>query len=313
MTLLLNGTNGVSDVDGSASTPAIRGTDTNTGIFFPAADTIAFAEGGAEVARFDSSGNLGLGTSSPSGKLHVAGLIRLSTNPSDPTDPSASLYDASFIGPTLSGNSISFRTSASTPVERMRIDSSGNVLINQTATSAGADGRFSVTAPVGSGLPAATFKNDAGAGQYTAIAYNAATTGNNQFILFGTETSFAARGGISYNRGAGQVAYNTTSDQRLKENITDASSALPKVNSISIKSFDWKETGNHVDFGVIAQELITVAPECVTEGIDNEDGSIKSPWQVDTAALVPVLVKAIQEQQAIITDLKSRIEALEQA
>jgi hypothetical protein len=56
MTLILNGTNGLSDVDGSASTPAIRGTDTNTGIFFPAADTIAFAEGGAEVARFDSSG-----------------------------------------------------------------------------------------------------------------------------------------------------------------------------------------------------------------------------------------------------------------
>jgi len=58
MTLILSGTNGLSDVDGSAATPAIRGTDANTGIFFPAADTIAFAEGGAEVARFDSSGNL---------------------------------------------------------------------------------------------------------------------------------------------------------------------------------------------------------------------------------------------------------------
>jgi len=61
MSLILSGTDGLSDVDGSASTPAIRGTDTNTGIFFPAADTIAFAEGGAEVARFDSSGNLGIG------------------------------------------------------------------------------------------------------------------------------------------------------------------------------------------------------------------------------------------------------------
>ena len=49
MTLLLNGTNGVSDVDGTAATPAIRGTDTNTGIFFPAADTIAFAEGGVAI------------------------------------------------------------------------------------------------------------------------------------------------------------------------------------------------------------------------------------------------------------------------
>ena len=61
MSLILSGTDGLSDVDGSAATPAIRGTDANTGIFFPAADTIAFAEGGVEAMRLDSSGNLGLG------------------------------------------------------------------------------------------------------------------------------------------------------------------------------------------------------------------------------------------------------------
>jgi hypothetical protein len=61
MTLILDGTNGLSDVDGSAATPAIRGTDANTGIFFPAADTIAFSEGGAEAMRIDSSGNVGIG------------------------------------------------------------------------------------------------------------------------------------------------------------------------------------------------------------------------------------------------------------
>jgi hypothetical protein len=64
MSLILSGTDGLSDIDGSAATPAIRGTDANTGIFFPAADTIAFAEGGAEIARFDSSGNLLVGTTS---------------------------------------------------------------------------------------------------------------------------------------------------------------------------------------------------------------------------------------------------------
>ena len=64
MSLILSGTDGLSDVDGSAATPAIRGTDANTGIFFPAADTIAFAEGGAECARFDSAGNFGLGSTS---------------------------------------------------------------------------------------------------------------------------------------------------------------------------------------------------------------------------------------------------------
>jgi hypothetical protein len=60
MSLILSGTDGLSDVDGSAATPAIRGTDANTGIFFPAADTIGFAEGGAEVMRIDSSGQVGI-------------------------------------------------------------------------------------------------------------------------------------------------------------------------------------------------------------------------------------------------------------
>jgi hypothetical protein len=53
MTLILSGTSGLSDIDGSAATPAIRGTDANTGIFF-GADIIGFAKGGAEVARFNA-------------------------------------------------------------------------------------------------------------------------------------------------------------------------------------------------------------------------------------------------------------------
>jgi hypothetical protein len=72
MSLILSGTDGLSDIDGSAATPAIRGTDANTGMFFPAADTIAFAEGGVESMRIDSSGNVGIGTSSPAYKLDVS-------------------------------------------------------------------------------------------------------------------------------------------------------------------------------------------------------------------------------------------------
>jgi len=71
MTLILSGAVGVSDVDGSAATPAIRGTDANTGMFFPAADTIAFAEGGVESARFTSSGGFVVGVTTDPG----AGLI----------------------------------------------------------------------------------------------------------------------------------------------------------------------------------------------------------------------------------------------
>lgn len=62
MTLILSGTDGLSDVDGSAATPAIRGTDTNTGIFFPGADRVGFATGGTQRGEFDASGNLQLNT-----------------------------------------------------------------------------------------------------------------------------------------------------------------------------------------------------------------------------------------------------------
>ena len=57
MTLILSGTDGLSDIDGSAATPAIRGTDTNTGIYFPGADRIGFATGGSQRGEFDASGN----------------------------------------------------------------------------------------------------------------------------------------------------------------------------------------------------------------------------------------------------------------
>lgn len=73
MTLVLNGSTGVSAVDGSASTPAIQGNDTDTGVFFPAANTVGISTNGTEQMRVDSSGNVGIGTGSPISKLSVAG------------------------------------------------------------------------------------------------------------------------------------------------------------------------------------------------------------------------------------------------
>lgn len=75
MPIRINGTTGISGIDGTVGTPAVQGNDTNTGIFFPANDTIAFAEGGTEVMRIDSNGNVGIGTSLPGYKLDITGTV----------------------------------------------------------------------------------------------------------------------------------------------------------------------------------------------------------------------------------------------
>jgi hypothetical protein len=112
MTLILNGTNGLSDVDGSAATPAVRGTDANTGIFFPAADTIAFAEGGAEVMRLNSDAQV----------VVTAGTVSL------PAITTTGDLNTGIFFP--AADTVAF---AEGGAESMRIDSSGNLLLGATA------------------------------------------------------------------------------------------------------------------------------------------------------------------------------------
>ena len=86
------------------------------------------------------------------------------------------------------------------------------------------------------------------------------------------------------------VAYNTTSDERLKENIVDAPDALPSIMQMQIRSFDWKNETIHEDFGMIAQELKPIAPTVVYSPEDEDQY-----MGVDYSKLVPRLIKAIQE------------------
>ena len=155
MSLILDGTNGLSDIDGSAATPAIRGTDANTGIFFPAADTIAFSEGGVEAVRINSSGNVGIGTSSPTNKLSVNGSIDIGTaldiNPTG-GNPNILMRDSNtFRGYIESNSSCMLFGTGPSATERMRIDSSGNLLVGKTAINIAVAG-FQVEASGTSGI-----------------------------------------------------------------------------------------------------------------------------------------------------------------
>ena len=112
-------------------------------------------------------------------------------------------------------------------------------------------------------------------------------------------------GSITYN-GTG-VAYNTTSDERLKENIRPSAKGLADVMKIQVSDYNYKANPGRAETGFIAQQLNTVFPNAVTPG--GEDPA-KNPWTVDYGRVTPVLVKAIQEQQAEAVALKVEVVAL---
>ena len=169
-------------------------------------------------------------------------------------------------------------TSAATSTERMRLQDddlivgdTGVIRANsQTGVSIESEGRIYMSRGTGTG----------------AFAHLAFYNGNG---LVGTEKTSGSA-----------TSYNTSSDERLKENIVDAPSASTDVDAIKVRSFDWKSDGSHQKYGMIAQELKTVAPEAVSAPEDPDE-----ILGVDYSKLVPMLVKEIQSLRSRVAELEN--------
>lgn len=171
-----------------------------------------------------------------------------------------------------------------------------NFMVGQTATGAGADGRLTVTGSTGQ--TALTAKTTGGASLPAIIAYNNADAGDNVFVAFGVNASYAQAGNIDYNRGANQVRYNVTSDERAKvvEADVDGQDALARLLAVRIVQARMKGGATQSINTVLAHELQEVFPSAVSgeRGAVDEAGD-PVYQQVDFSKLIPDLVAAVQE------------------
>lgn len=286
MTTVIRGT------DNSVSAPAITGTDSDTGVYFPAANQMALATNGTQAVFIDSSQNVGIGTSSPAQKLDVSGNIKLSGDVVSASNPILYSYNGSSVGTVnagiqLVGSDPSIRFSTGN-AEKVRIDSSGYLLVG--TTSATPNPGFAI-------YPAGGFS-----------AGNSAGATGFEFATF--RRSATQIGSITQN-GTTAVAYNTSSDYRLKENIQPMQNALAVVQQLNPVTYTWKADGSDGQ-GFIAHELQKVVPDCVTGEKDAVDADGNPVYQgIDTSFLVATLTAAIQEQQKMIEALQAKVAALE--
>jgi len=312
MSLILDGTNGLSDVDGSAATPAIRGTDANTGIFFPAADTIAFSEGGVESMRINSSGNVGIGTTSPTDtssygraldiQSSTGAAIYLRDSDGPTTDYGVVAYDSPIDSLTLGS------LTASTGIVRFiaagneaaRIDSSGNLLVGATSTNR------KLAVYFGSENFSAEIRNTASPNPYGMYIYYSAATPNNatsQFLAC-VDSSAVTRAEIRSNGGLANYSANNVnlSDRREKTNFAPATSYLNKICAIPVQTFNYIDQNMEVDggltLGVVAQDVQTVAPELVMESNWGTKDKPKMRLSIYQTDLQYALMKALQELKA---------------
>jgi len=270
----------------------------------------------ADSLVIDASGDVGIGTTSPN-KSPLTTALTLNCAASGSYSgvelATADTLRARFI---TKDTETYFGTSASTPLifltnnsERMRIDSSGYVGLGTTTPSSGiqAGTNIALRYPAGD----------------ITISHANGTASGTGFVYFGYNAGII--GSITQN-GTSAVAYNTSSDYRLKENIAPMTGALATVAQLNPVTYTWKTDGS-AGQGFIAHELQAVVPDCVTGEKDavetyvDEEGveQTRPVYQgIDTSFLVATLTAAIQELKAItdtqaatIVALETRIAALE--
>ena len=257
---------------------------------------IVFRTQNTERMRIDSSGNVGIGTTSPSTKLTTYqagdGLHVKATNNTFYSAMGVSAGASAGYFDVASATNMLFTRGGT---ESMRLDSSGNLLVAATNTTLGtigcqifASGYYQATS---NGAPAMILKRGS----------------NDGAIVDFYDSGGNRRGYINVTTSA--TTYNTISDYRLKEDVAPMTGALAKVAALKPVTYKWKADGSYGQ-GFIAHELQSVVPDCVVGEKDavNENGD-PSYQGIDTSFLVATLTAAIQELTAKVTALEAKVGA----
>ena len=300
---------------GSAGTPTISpAADTNTGIFFPAADTIGFAEGGTEVMRIDSDGDVGINTTSPESKLHVKG-----TSASVPPI----IIDNTANGTSLLADRY-FSGASQMTIGLMY--SSGSLLLGSqikpsTTTESDAAGYLSSQDVFSSKRAGIVVNGSSGTIKFLNTD-SSATVAVNTAVAMSERMSITSTGSLILVGSTAQKASGTTwsnpSDTRLKDNKQNYTKGLNELLQINVKTWEWNgkagTTQGDVGIGVIADEIETILPNTIDTykaKLNEDDTEQTDVKRFDATEITWLLLNSVKEQQAIIEQLKARLTALE--
>ena len=197
-----------------------------------------------------------------------------------------------------SGTGYSF--SGSAPAGSLTLDSSGNLLVGASLTTAFFDGKVSSFSAT---LPGVSGKTSGGATMPAITSWNTETTGDNRFVEFATETIGTSRGSITYNRAGGLVAYNTTSDYRAKDISGPVTGSGALIDSTPVYMGKMKDATQERPM-FIAHEVPAYAHTGEKDAVDENGKPVYQ--QMDASALIPVMWAELQSLRARVAQLESK-------